>query len=194
MDSNFDLYKRYTDEPAFGDVLRSHLFDLYVRGHRSAAELAQQNESMTLAFTPSLRWDIQADRKDDKRVTHAVLKTIAAFLNTDGGDLLIGIAADGTAIGIEHDQLETDDKFMRHLAQAVRHGLGTSASTCIDPKTQTVDGKRVCLVSCRRSPVPVRLKWHGVESADDGDFFVRSGPGDVALSEADAAKYIRTRF
>ena len=53
-------------------------------------------------------------------VTHAVLKTIAAFLNTEGGDLLIGIADDGSIVGTERDQLESDDKFMRHLAQVVR--------------------------------------------------------------------------
>ena len=30
---------------------------------------------------------------------------------------------------------------MRHLAQAVRNGLGDRAGTCIDPKTQIVQGK-----------------------------------------------------
>lgn len=193
VDSNFDLYKRYTDEPGFGDVLRSHLFDAYVRGHRSAAELAKQGESATLEFKSSLRWNLQQDR-NDKHVTHAVLKTIAAFLNTEGGDLLIGVADDGAALGIDHDQLETEDKFMRHLAQMVRNGLGTRASTCIDPRMQTVDGRRVCLVSCRRSPEAVRLKWKGLERAEGGDLFVRSGPGSVALSDDDASEYVRTRF
>ena len=194
VDSNFDLYKRYTDEPSFGDALRGHLFDLYLRSHRNAAELAKQGESATLEFKSSLRWNLREDRKDDKRITHAALKTIAAFLNTDGGDLLIGVADDGTALGIDHDNLETDDKFMRHLAQVVRNGLGPRASTCVDPKMQTVNGKRVCLVSCRRSPEPVRLKWKGLEAAPDGDFFVRSGPGTVALTEDDAREYTRTRF
>ena len=50
---------------------------------------------------------------------------------------------------------------MRHLAQAVRNGLGDRAGTCIDPKTQIVEGKTVCLVSCQRSPEPVYLRWKG---------------------------------
>ena len=194
VDSNFDLYKRFTDEPEFGNVLQSHLFDLYVRGHRSAEELVKQGESKTLEFKSSLRWNLKEDRKDDKRITHAALKTIAAFLNTDGGDLLIGVADDGSAMGIEHDKLETEDKFMRHVAQVVRNGLGVRASTCVDPKMQTVGGKRVCLVSCRRSPEPVRLKWKGVERENDGDFFVRSGPGSVVLSADEVGEYVRTRF
>ena len=57
-------------------------------------------------------------------MTHAVLKTVAAFLNTEGGDLLIGVADDGSITGTEADKLESDDKFMLHLAQVVRNGLG----------------------------------------------------------------------
>jgi len=119
---------------------------------------------------------------------------IAAFLNTDGGDLLIGISDDGSVVGIEHDQLENDDKFMRHLAQVVRNGLGDRAGTCIDPKTQIVQDKTVCVVSCQRSPEPVFLKWKGIEGSAEGDFFVRSGPGTVRLAPESAKEYIRTRF
>ncbi len=94
----------------------------------------------------------------------------------------------------EYDHLESDDKFMRHLAQVVRNGLGDRAGTCIDPKTQIVQGKTVCLVSCQRSPEPVFLKWKGVEEQPEGDFYVRSGPGSVKLSPESAQEYIRTRF
>ena len=80
---------------------------------------------------------------------------------------------------------------MRHLAQVVRNGLGDRAGTCIDPKTQIVEGKTVCVVSCQRSPEPVFLKWKGMEATPDGDFFVRSGPGTVKLPPDSAREYIR---
>ncbi|MDE0028095.1 MAG: putative DNA binding domain-containing protein [Deltaproteobacteria bacterium] len=194
VDSNFDLYKRITDDQAFGEVVKNLLFDQYVRGHRNAEELIKQGESKTLEFKSTLRWNLKEDRKDDKQITHAALKTIAAFLNTEGGDLLLGVADDRTVVGIEQDRLDNDDKFMLHLSQVVRNGLGARAGTCIDPKVQIVDGKGVCVVSCQRSPGPVLLRWKGVEAAADGDFFVRSGPGTVRLSEEDAKEYARTRF
>ena len=161
---------------------------------RKSEELIKQGESKTLEFKSTLRWNLKEDSKDDKVVTHAALKTIAAFLNTEGGDLLIGVADDGQVIGIEQDRLETDDKFMRHLAQSVRNGLGSRASTCIDPKTQIVDGKTVCSVSCQRSPEPVFLKWKEMEASTEGDFFIRSGPGTIKLSPKDTTEFIRTRF
>ena len=36
IDLNFDLYKRITDDPAFGEVLKNHLFDQYLRAHRGS--------------------------------------------------------------------------------------------------------------------------------------------------------------
>ncbi len=194
VDSNFELEKSITDDRAFGEAIKNFLFDQYLRAHRNAEELIQRGESKTLEFKSTLRWNLEEDRKDDKLVTHSTLKTIAAFLNTAGGDLRIGVADDGSIVGIERDRLESDDKFMRHLALVVRNGLGDRAGTCIDPKTQIVQGKTVCVVSCQRSPEPVYLKWKGMDAVPEGDFFVRSGPGSVKLPLASAKEYIRARF
>ena len=116
-------------------------------------------ESKTLEFKSSLRWNLKENRKDDKHVTHAVLKTIAAFLNTEGGDLLTASTTTARCSASNHDRLENDYKLMRHMAQDVRNGLGDRAGTCIDPTTQIIEGKTVCLVSCQRSPEPVSLRW-----------------------------------
>ncbi len=194
VDSNHDLYKRITDDKVFGEAIKNLLFDQYLRAHRRAEELIKQGESKTLEFKSSLRWDLRQDRQDDRVITLAVLKTIAAFLNSEGGDLLLGVADNGSVVGIGHDRLDSDDKFMLHLAQVVRNGLGDRASTCIDPKTQVVEGKTVCAVACQRSPEPVFLRWKGAESAPEGDFYVRSGPGTVKLTPDSAREYIRTRF
>ncbi|HEY7698388.1 MAG TPA: DEAD/DEAH box helicase family protein, partial [Vicinamibacteria bacterium] len=87
VDLNFELYKRITDDPGFGEALKNLLFDDYIRRHRRVEELLKLQESKTLEFKSSLRWNLKEDRKDDRHVTHAALKTIAAFLNTEGGDL-----------------------------------------------------------------------------------------------------------
>ena len=194
VDSNFDLYKRITDDRAFGEVVKNFLFDQYLRAHRNAEELIKRGESKTLEFKSTLRWNLKENLRDDKLVTHAALKTIAAFLNTEGGDLLIGVADDGSIVGIERDQFESDDKFMLHLAQVVRNALSDRAGTCIDPKMQEVQGKTICVVTCQRSPEPVFLKWKGMEASPEGDFFVRSGPGTVKLPPESAREFIRTRF
>jgi hypothetical protein len=95
-------------------------------------------------------WRHRSHRKRAKPpargVTHAVPATVAAFLNTEGGDVLIGAAGRSIA-GIEHDACQTDDAFVRHLTATVRAGLGDRAGTCIDPRVQIVQGRSVCVVS-----------------------------------------------
>jgi type I restriction enzyme R subunit len=193
VDSNFELYKRLTDDRVFGDSIKNLLFDIYLRNHRQAEELLKQHESKTLEFKSTLRWNLKESRKD-ATVTYAAMKTIAAFLNTEGGDLLIGVGDDRSVLGIEPDDFENEDKFMLHLSQMVRNTLGDRASTCVDPGMQMVRGKTVCLVTCQRSPEPVFMKTKDIPEGDKSDFYVRSGPGTVKLSAVDAEEYIRTRF
>ncbi len=81
-------------------------------------------------------WD-EEDRIAVEFLATQALKTIDAFLNTEGGDLLNGVADDGLIVGIETDQLNNDHKFMRHLAQAVRNGLGDRAAPPLDRTSRT---------------------------------------------------------
>ena len=122
------------------------------------------------------------------------MKTIAAFLNTEGGDLLIGVADDGSIVGIEVDKFESVDKFSLHLAQQVENGLGPVAVSHINPRVEVVDGKHVCVVSCDRATVPILLKWKGTEKNPDGDFFYRRGPGTAALNPEAAREFVAARF
>jgi len=194
VDMNFDLYKMITDNRAIGDAVRNYLFDQYLSSHRHVQELLKQHESKTLEFKSTLRWNLKEDRKDSAHVTHAVLKTIAAFLNTDGGDLMIGVADGKSIVGIEVDRFENEDKFLLHLSHVIGAALGDRAGTLVDAKIEIINGKKMCLASCRRSPEPVFFKWKGIESLQQGDFYVRSGPQTVKLDPESAQEYIRTRF
>jgi hypothetical protein len=195
VDSDFDLYKMITDDAEFGESLKNALFDEYLRTHRQAAELVKRPESKTLEFKSSFRWDLRKHEMDDRVITHASLKTIAAFLNTEGGDLLVGVDDDGVVLGVEADVLGNGDKYARHVTQAVVNGLGTAAATHVDPRMQRVDGKWVCLVSCQRAAEPVYLTWKGMEKAPEGDFYVRTGPGSRRMEgAAEVEKYIAGRW
>jgi predicted HTH transcriptional regulator len=53
-------------------------------------ELLAEGEGPTVEFKSSFRYDFKASRVN-KELTKAVVKTLAAFLNSRGGTLLIGI-------------------------------------------------------------------------------------------------------
>lgn len=94
----------------------------------------------------------EIDPHPDKVVTHAALKTLVAFLNTEGGDLLIGVADERSIVGLEVDLFENEAMYLLHLSQVVCGALGDRAGSCKNPRTYIVQGKAVCVVSCQRGP------------------------------------------
>ena len=72
VETNFEFYKRITDDPEFGRALKDFLFDDYIRRHRRAEELLRLQESKTFEFKSALRWNLKENTKDDRHVTHAV--------------------------------------------------------------------------------------------------------------------------
>ena len=161
VETNFDLYKRITDDRAFGELVKTLLFDQYLRGHRNAEELIKRGESKTLEFKSTLRWNLKEDRKDN-RVTHAALKTIAAFLNTEGGDLLLGVADDGSVVGIERDGFDTNDKFMLHFAQVCPERARRSRRDVHRPKNPDLGRRRRV---CRQLPAKPRARLPPLEGS-----------------------------
>ncbi|MCK5915753.1 MAG: ATP-binding protein, partial [Deltaproteobacteria bacterium] len=57
---------------------------------RDITAIIARGESSHLEFKSSFRWDLKQNAVN-KGLEHAVLKTLAAFMNTEGGSLLIGI-------------------------------------------------------------------------------------------------------
>jgi len=152
-------------------------------------DLIRIGENEQAEFKSTLRWNIKAERKDES-VEHAVLKTIAAFLNSAGGSLLVGVGDDGSILGIESDQFPNTDKFAQHFWNIVKENLTQEIAPYIHTRFERLDGKTVFLVQCLKCPVPVFLnhKKFGEE------FYIRVGPGSVKLGIQESLRYIARRF
>jgi predicted HTH transcriptional regulator len=151
----------------------------------SVALMVAQGESSTLEFKSTLRWDLRQQKKNDT-ITHAALKTIAAFLNTEGGTLLIGVDDEGTAVGIESDDFPTDDRFLLHLYGVIKGSMGNDVTTLVQTDIDMFQGKKVCVVRCKKSSRPVYLR----QSGKDEEFFIRTGPSSERLGPSNLVTYI----
>ena len=156
---------------------------------KGIAGIMGKGEGQDLEFKSTLRWDIKAG-KTNQQVERACLKTISAFLNSNGGILLIGVRDDGSVEGIESDRFPNTDKFLLHLWTLIRTSFGTDVSPNIQTKLEPAEGKTVCVVRCSRSGRPVFLRQPGFEE----EFYVRVGPGTIALAVSEALKYISDHF
>jgi len=77
--------------------------------------LIARGESTRQEFKSTLRRNLKTGQ-DDTKVEDAVLKTVAAFCNTEGGTLLIGVEDNATILGIEADGFANLDRFSLHLS------------------------------------------------------------------------------
>jgi hypothetical protein len=151
-------------------------------------QLISLGESDTLEFKSTMRWNLYTDKKD-KRIEHSALKTIAAFLNTVGGTLLIGVADDGKILGIEADHFENDDRCLLHVASLINDKMGAHYNDLILRELQEVDGKKILRVDCHRSPTPIYLEDSGRD-----ELYIRTGPSTVALSAREVIEYSKKHF
>ncbi len=149
----------------------------------------REGENDSMEFKSTLRWDIRAG-KTNQAVERASLKTISAFLNSNGGTLLIGVRDDGSIEGIESDKFVNEDKFLLHLWTLIRTCLGREVSRYIRTPLEKMDEKTVCVVLCHRSSRPVFLRQPGFNE----EFYIRVGPSSNAMDISEALKYIADHF
>jgi hypothetical protein len=151
----------------------------------------RHGETASLEFKSSLRWNINA-KKFDREIENAVLKTIVAFCNTSGGELLIGVANDGSVVGIEHDGFPNDDKFQLHLRNLLADRIVPSVAGLVEYEMVTIEGKTICHVTCRQSKQ--KEIWLRPDKNLPERFYVRFGPSSTELPPREAVSYIREHF
>lgn len=150
--------------------------------------LTKSPEGIQLEFKSTLRWNLAADRAD-KKIENQCLKTVASFLNTDGGALLIGVDDSGKALGLAHDQFATEDKMLLHWNSLLKAHLGVEFLHLIKSEVRDLGEQRLMLVQCRRSTRPVFFRRENDES-----FFVRTGNGTQGLKPSEVLAYIEQRL
>ena len=152
------------------------------------AALMDNGESHSVEFKSTLRTNLHTGERD-KRMELAVLKTLAAFLNTNGGTLVIGVADDGTPVGIEEDGFPNEDKMALHLVNLVSARMGPNVMTSLHVQFDDHEGARVMVIRCPRFQTPVFTKDGETEK-----FYVRTGPSTAELSPSQTQTYIQQHF
>ena len=171
------LYKRARQIQRLSAELEKDLLTLIAKG-----------ESGSLEFKSTFRWDLKQN-KVNRNLETVVLKSVAGFMNGAGGTLLIGVADDGSIVGLERDyatlRKKSRDGFEQAIMGAVASGLGTDATQSVHVMFHDVHGKDVCRVIARPSSRPVYLRQDKTAM-----FFLRAGGGTRRLNVEEAVDYI----
>lgn len=165
----------------------------------SIAELLVAGESDRVEFKSTARVNLRTGAKDE-RMEQIVAKTVCAFLNADGGTLLIGVDDAGTPLGLAPDlatlKVPDLDRYELWLRDLLTTGLGQNAAAGVGidfAELSDADGSPapVGRLSCRPSPRPVYLRpTRGAAP----ELWVRSGNSTRQLVVDEAAEYVMHRW
>lgn len=168
---------------------------LQVIGQLSDADqvrsIIREGESKTVEFKETFSLNVRNDTgQKDGKMEDMCLKTIVAFLNSEGGHLLVGVADDGSIAGLAAEigkfHRDSTDKFLLHFKNAIEKRIGPEFYPFINYRLVEVDGKNPMIVQCKPSQKPCFL--------DGADFYVRTNPATDRLVGPKQLEYIRHRF
>lgn len=150
--------------------------------------LIRQGESLHIEFKETLTFDVNKQVKNKDLETSA-LKEVVAFLNTEGGILLIGVSDQKVVKGIDYeiDKFYKDiDGYLLQWTNLVVGRIGAQYVEFIKPESILVTGKTLLRVTCKKSSSPCFL--------DSKDFYVRTNPAALKLEGSKLAEYIQNHF
>ena len=160
---------------------------------RSLQMFLKEGEGLFLEYKQTLRWDLRKQCVS-KDVERAVIKTIAGFMNADGGTLIIGVDDEGKVTGLKNDYSSlakaNRDGFENHLNMLVKTMLGIKFANYIHVRFDYFNDNEACLVAVDPSHKPAYI--HNGDGKEE--FFVRTGNSTQPFSMSETEEYIKTRW
>jgi len=154
--------------------------------------LIAEGENQHTEFKASLVWDHRR-QSANKDLYEPVMKNLAAFMNTSGGTLLIGVGDDGQVLGLDADlktlRKPNTDGFENLFNMAFNQMIGVEYRQFVDLSFPQAEGKTICQASVRPADEPAYLVFKGTET-----FYIRAGNASQPLTVSKAARYIQGRF
>jgi Holliday junction resolvase len=179
-----DCYKSLTSQFEEDDVAVKAVTDLIEKG-----------ECPTIEFKSTLRVDLKTE-KPEKYIEHSVIKTLAAFLNSEGGTLLIGVEDNKNVIGLEPDFISFSkpnklDEFQKHFDNLISKTIGNRFHHYLKIDFIKIDGKMICSITIKeKSLEPVYI----TNEAGQEIFYIRRQASTIDLKPSETVKYIQEHW
>jgi len=153
------------------------------------AAIIDNDEDFAVEFKSTARWDLREGCRS-KAIEDAVVKTVAGFLNTNGGTLLIGVGPDRQVVGLGHDYPHVKppnaDGFVNWLTTHLSNALGHAAVMRSRARVVNHSGHEVCRLDVGESCRPVWARTSKAERV----FFVRMNNSTRALPDEEIDAYV----
>ena len=137
-------------------------------------EIIDAHENAQMEFKSSARWNYKKGDRDQDIELEVVI-TIAGFMNTDGGTLLIGVDDDGVVLGLEKDlkifSKENNDSLQRWLVTLIIDCMGEAAAANVKMSFKKVEDVEILVITVEPSKKPVFVNHSKIGIKDN--FYAR---------------------
>lgn len=155
-------------------------------------ELILAGESDIVEFKSTLRYDLRS-KELNKKLEYVIVKTVAAFMNSEGGNLFIGVDDNQNMLGLADDistlSKQNIDGFELHLIEIIKKFIGAGLVSHIKISYPIVEDTQLCRMKVSKSGKPVFTQYEGRE-----DFFVRSGCSSQPLGREEQSAYEKSHW
>lgn len=130
-----------------------------------------------------------------KTLNLMVIKTLAAFANSKGGFLIIGVNEDihGNpiieGIGKDLNHFKSEDNIKGKLVNIIEHYINNSFHAFIETTTCIINLKKLMVIEVNPSPHPIYVKYK-----DTINFYIRRTQSTSKLDMAEMYEYSMNRF
>lgn len=192
--SQTQIYK-YLQSGALSFQLSFDEADKELIEEQRITKMINGGETDTMEFKSTLLFDVK-NNKPNRSLEKEVLKTIAAFLNTKGGTLLIGVEDSGDIYGLENDfknvpgsAQNPKDKFLLYMDSLINNYLGKEFNTLIEISFHQMHREEICQVDVRPSKEPVFLTY----KKNPEEFYIRNNAQSIRLNFREFSRYLSER-
>lgn len=157
-------------------------------------QLIAQGESERVEFKSTMRYNMYAHRKDTE-MEREIAKTLCAFMNTEGGTLIIGVDDEGRVLGLDDDFATLGRrKNMDGFEQAFVSIVDNLFESPLSPdnyrcRFEEYQGKLVYVVELEKSHEPVFCLFDSVSG-----FYVRAQGTTRKLGGEALVDYVAKHF
>jgi ATP-dependent Lon protease len=155
-------------------------------------DLMAAGESKAVEFKASARWSLERGDRD-KAIEDSIVKTIAGFMNSQGGALLIGVNDAGEPVGLANDfklfPKRNRDAFENWLIDLLQNSIGKPPIANVTISFESSGEHDVCRVDVARSGAPVY-----VQDGEETRVYVRFGNSTRRLNTRDAMEYVQKHW
>jgi len=158
----------------------------------SPIDLISRGESETVEFKSTMQWDTRKNQSN-RELKMAIAKEVAAFMNSNGGTLLIGVEDDKTISGLDRDLAvlhNSMDEFELTFTNLVNAYLQKLNRAYVNLKFEKVNDKQIAVVRVKKSSHPVYVRCEGKKE----EFCIRAGNSSQTLEVSEASLYIKEHW